>query len=140
MLLRCVDLSEKHNSRLVHLQAVGLLAKTMNELDQFQEAYRILSAIMPYIIETKDIHLAASCYLTLAESLMSLKDGNLANLNRAREFIVIARQSFHSMEDKQGELTCLARLAFILNQCNDTQGRDAAAREFCKLEKSSAFA
>lgn len=49
MLLRCVDLSEKHNTRLVHLQAVSLLAKVMNELDQFQEAYRILSAVMPYV-------------------------------------------------------------------------------------------
>lgn len=55
MLLRCVDLSEKHNSRLVHLQAVGLLAKTMNELDQFQEAYRILSAIMPYVRPCKPV-------------------------------------------------------------------------------------
>jgi hypothetical protein len=49
MLLRCVDLSEKHKARFVYLRAVRLLAEVMNELDQFQESLRILSAVMPYV-------------------------------------------------------------------------------------------
>jgi hypothetical protein len=49
LLIRCVDLSEKYNARMVHLGAVSLLCKVMNELDQPQEAYRILTAIMPYV-------------------------------------------------------------------------------------------
>jgi hypothetical protein len=49
MLIRCVDLSEKYSIRVVHLSAVSLLAKIMNELDQAQESYRILAAVMPYV-------------------------------------------------------------------------------------------
>jgi len=49
MLLRCVDLAEKHNIRLVYLAGVRLLAKVLNELGQHDEAYRILSAVMPFV-------------------------------------------------------------------------------------------
>ena len=50
MLTRCVELSEKYNMRLLHLASVSLLAQVMNELDQHQEAYRILSSVMPQVI------------------------------------------------------------------------------------------
>jgi hypothetical protein len=49
MLLRCVELAEKLNVRLVYLAGVRLLAKVLNELDQHEEAYRILSAVMPFV-------------------------------------------------------------------------------------------
>jgi hypothetical protein len=49
MLLRCVELAEKHNVRLVYLAGVRLLAKVLNELGQHDEAYRILSAVMPFV-------------------------------------------------------------------------------------------
>ena len=49
MLIRCVDLAEKYNVRLVYLGAVRLLAKVLNVFEQFQEAYRILGSIMPYV-------------------------------------------------------------------------------------------
>ena len=49
MLIRCVDLAEKYNVRLIYLGAVRLLAKVLNEFEQFQEAFRILSSVMPYV-------------------------------------------------------------------------------------------
>ena len=49
ILIRCVDLAEKYNVRLIYLGAVRLLAKVLNEFEQFQEAYRILSSVMPYV-------------------------------------------------------------------------------------------
>jgi hypothetical protein len=49
MLIRCVHLSDKYNCRLVYLSAVSALAKVMNELTQYYEAYRILGAVMPYV-------------------------------------------------------------------------------------------
>lgn len=51
MLTRCVELSEKYNGRVLHLASVSLLAQVMNELDQHQEAYRILSSVMPPVID-----------------------------------------------------------------------------------------
>ena len=50
MLIRCVDLCEKYNVRLVYLGSVSLLAKIMNEFSQFREAYRILDSVMPYVL------------------------------------------------------------------------------------------
>jgi hypothetical protein len=49
MLIRCLDLAAKYNTRSVYLGAVSLLAKVMNELAQPHEAYRILSSVMPYV-------------------------------------------------------------------------------------------
>jgi len=49
MLLRCIDLAEKHNIRLVYFSGVRLLANVMNELGQHDQAYRILSAVMPFV-------------------------------------------------------------------------------------------
>lgn len=49
ILIRCVDLSEKYNHRPIYLAGVGLLAKVMNEFDQYEEAYRILSSVMQYV-------------------------------------------------------------------------------------------
>lgn len=57
MLIRCVDLSEKYNARIMHLSAVSLIAKIMNELDQGQESYRILTAVMPYVRRSWDQNL-----------------------------------------------------------------------------------
>ena len=50
MLIRCVDLSERYNARMVYLGAVSLLCKVMNELNQPQEAFRILRSIMPSVL------------------------------------------------------------------------------------------
>lgn len=49
MLIRCLDLSEKYNTRLIYLGAVSLLAKIMNAFEQPSEAYRILASVMPYV-------------------------------------------------------------------------------------------
>lgn len=56
MLIRCVDLTEKYNARMVYLGAVGLLCQVMNDLDQPQEAYRILTAIIPSVLLTARIN------------------------------------------------------------------------------------
>ena len=53
MLVRCLDLAEKYNTRLIYLGAVTLLARVMNEFEQYSEAYRILSSIMPYVLLVK---------------------------------------------------------------------------------------
>ena len=50
MLIRCVDLAEKYSTRMVYLAAVSLLARVLNEFTQFREAYRILSAVMPFVL------------------------------------------------------------------------------------------
>jgi len=49
MLIRCLDLAEKYNTRLIYLGAASLLASVMNEFEQYGEAYRILSSVMPYV-------------------------------------------------------------------------------------------
>jgi len=105
MLIRCVDLSEKHNARMVHLGAVTLLCRVMNELDQPQEAYRILTSIMPYVnlktsrfngqvIEAKDVHLEASSHLTLAESLLAManEDVTTPEFVKARDLLIMAQK------------------------------------------------
>lgn len=51
MLIRCVDLAEKYNTRLIYLGAAALLAKIMNEFEQPHEAYRIVSSVMPYVLQ-----------------------------------------------------------------------------------------
>lgn len=161
MLIRCVDLAEKHNVRLVYLGAVRLLAKVLNEFEQFQEAFRILSSVMPYvcflsqilltiyqIIEMRDCHDEAFSYLTLAESLIGMPDDDIeqSNLQRAQSFLATARngttidycskiQGFRSIEDVGKELSCLGKLASVMDKLGDIKGRDDTAREFCKLER-----
>jgi hypothetical protein len=50
MLIRALDLAEKYNNRLIYLGTVSLLARIMNEFEQYSEAYRILSSVMPYVV------------------------------------------------------------------------------------------
>ena len=99
MLLRCVDLAERHNIRLVYLSGIRLLSKVMNELGQHDQGYRILSAVMPFVsfcpvdenlykvIEARDCALEAVCYRTLAESLMARVDHDQSQRTRIRTFL-----------------------------------------------------
>jgi len=103
MLIRCVDLSEKHHARFIYLHAVILLAQVLNELNQCSEAYRILTSVMPcvsslsvhslmvQIIELNDISLEAESYLCLSESLLSMSPGE-TNVTNARLFLDTARE------------------------------------------------
>ena len=53
MLIRCLDLAEKYNTRAIWLGALSLLARSMNEFEQYSEVYRILSLVMPYVLLVK---------------------------------------------------------------------------------------
>ena len=53
MLIRCLDLAEKYNTRVIWLGALSLLARIMNEFEQYSEVYRILSLVMPYVLLVK---------------------------------------------------------------------------------------
>jgi hypothetical protein len=48
----------------------------------------------------------------------------------------ILMPGFQIIEDKENEMTCLGKLAVILNEIGDTQARDLAARRFCSLKDS----
>jgi len=100
------------------------------------------------IIETRDCYDEAFSYLTLAESLMGMTDDDIeqSNLRRAQTFLASARngnpidhctnsQGFHSIEDVGKELSCLGKLASVLDKLGDIKGRDDTAREFCELER-----
>jgi hypothetical protein len=44
-------------------------------------------------------------------------------------------EGFLSIEDVGMELTCLGKLASVLDKIGDIKGRDDTAREFCELER-----
>lgn len=43
------------------------------------------------------------------------------------------RWGFESIEDIEGELTCLKQMSLILNNVGDTEGRNAVAERICEL-------
>jgi hypothetical protein len=68
-----------------------------------------------------------------------------ANLTRASTFLKNARngtnmlvysnfRGFHSIQDVENELSCLGKLACVLDKTGDIKARDSVVREFCDLD------
>ena len=66
ILIRCVDLAEKYNARLVYLGSVTFLAKALNAFGQCRVAYWILNSVMPYVL---DHHIVTHEYRSLKRTI-----------------------------------------------------------------------
>ena len=99
------------------------------------------------MIETRDQLLGASCYLSLAESLLGIDgDINQKNLKLARLFLENAQRGvsalyhadglgFHSILDVENELASLERLAFVLDKTGDTRAKDNLTSQYSELAR-----
>jgi|SRR5579862_8140885 hypothetical protein len=100
------------------------------------------------MIETMDIFLLADSYSCLAESILAMYAavGDRGQLLRAKTFLEIAQNcessvwpmlssDYLAMENFEGALYCLGRLAILSNDIGDIQGREAASHRFCELKE-----
>lgn len=96
-----------------------------------------------------DVFLLADSYFCLAESLLAVQTvkDKTEHLSRALAFLEIALDSstppkhntkfadYSLVRHFERTLVCLGKMATLLNDMGDIQGRDSASRRFCTVKE-----
>jgi anaphase-promoting complex subunit 5 len=140
-----------HRSRLLPglWEAIGVLARILLSLREFEAAGEIAESIMPQVLETEDRELTASSYSILIDANMGMagefsrdrQDNAIKQkeyVTRALEYIDCAYDEYEAIEDVRGQCEMLAKKATVMHLSGDVVLANDWAAKYLDLKKQVA--
>jgi anaphase-promoting complex subunit 5 len=117
-------------------ESIVLLSQILLALREFTAATSLLHSIIPQILECHDNYLAARAYSALADTHIghagcaeAKSNRRKEQVNKAMEYLESARVCYRYMEDVQGQLDVLEKMASVMRWRGDlVLANDVASR------------
>ena len=138
--IRAANLALNGRYMAILWDAIGILCKALNGLREFRAAIKLLTAIMPQILETEDGDLAARSYSALADSHMGLagqhKRGTKLQreyLSRVLETLERAFEEYSRIHHVDGQCEMTAKKAVVMQLNGDSVLANDCAAKYISL-------
>jgi anaphase-promoting complex subunit 5 len=134
--------------------AIGVLARVLLSLREFEAAAEIVESIMPQLLESQDRELTARSYSVLVDANMGMA-GELSRessggrkqdnpvkakeyMTRALEYINCAYDEYEKIEDLKGQCEVLAKKATVMHLSGDLVLSNDCAAKYLDLKRQAA--
>ncbi|KAK0863149.1 APC5 protein [Friedmanniomyces endolithicus] len=123
------------------LEAIAALATVLNDLSEFDAARRLLDAILPMMIETRNCRLTARSFVTLGEAHVGFagttctpnSSERLQQIRAAEAHIERGRELYVRLDDTSGVLDCLVMKAQLARWRGDEQLAARADAQYAQI-------
>lgn len=125
-------------------EAIGALCTILNRLDEFESSIRLMSSIMPQLLECEDCDLAARSFSVLADAHVGLAGKRRSqalqcreHLSRGLENLNNAFDRFSSVEDVLGQGEMLAKKATIMHIYGEPVLANDCAAQYLAIQRAA---
>ncbi len=135
-----------HRARLLPAlwEAIGAVSRILISLKEFNAAAKLLSSIMPQVLECEDCDLAGLSFSFLADTHMGMAGQAKAEtlqrkeqLTKALEYIDRSFDEFSRVEEIRGQCEMMAKKATIMHLNGDPVLANDCAAKYLDLKKAA---